>query len=470
MSIRVTLLFLFVLGFSIYAWKNWFVSLCGAIALMAVLQHPDMPRNIGGIQGLNPWNFLILNVVLACRYRYQQDGFRWDMPSGINFLFFLYMVVIIIAALRLLVGDGRYYEMFTTGYVISEHLINCLKWVVPGILLFYGCQTRHRVYLALAVILGVYFLLAIQVVRWVPLSMATGSGDVNRATRYIQNEIGYNRVTLSMMLGGASWAILCCLVLIKDRRYQLAVFGAALFTILGQALTGGRMGYLGWMAVGLILSLVRWRKLLLFIPVVLTLVAVFLPGVRNRMLMGLDQKQGNIIVQGDEDAMTSGRTVAWPLVIEEIQKSPLLGYGRQAMTTTGIQRELIEDFGEPFPHPHNAYLEQLLDNGVIGFLIVMPFYVVILGRAFVLLLDRYDPLYTAAGGMVCALVLALLVGSFGGQTFYPREGSVCMWAAMGVMLRISVERARSRATGQPLFSETEEETNLDLEENSTQPA
>ena len=293
---------------------------------------------------------------------------------------------------------------------------------------------------------------------------------MNKAARYIQNEIGYNRVTLSMMLGGASWATLCCVILFKDRRHQLAVLGVALLVMLGQALTGGRMGYLGWMTVGLVLSLVRWRKLLLFIPVILTLVVVFLPGVQNRMLMGLDQKQGNIVVQGDEDEMTSGRTVAWPMVISEIQKNPITGYGREAMTTQGIQHVLAEDFDEPFPHPHNAYLEQLLDSGVIGFLVVTAFYFTILGRSFPLLLDRSDPLCTAIGATVCALVLTLLVGSMGGQTFYPREGSVCMWAAIGVMLRVSVERSRSRATGEPLFGESEEEEVMEFPEDSPHPA
>ena len=470
MSIRITLCFLFVLGFSYYAWRNWFVSLCGAIALMAVIMHPDMPRNMSGIQGLNPWNFLILNVTLACLRQRQQEGLRWDMPQGITLLFLLYFLIIITAALRLLADDGRYNDLFNTGYVISEHIVNCLKWVIPGILLFYGCQTRRRVYVAMTVILAVYLLLALQVIRWVPLSAATDGGGINKAARVIQNEIGYNRVTLSMMLGGASWAILCCMVLFQDRRHQLGVLAAAVLVMFGQALTGGRMGYLSWIAVGLILSLFRWRKLLLFIPVVLTLVVILLPGVRERMLMGLGQKQGSIIVQGDEDEMTSGRTIAWPLVIEAIQKNPITGYGRQAMTITGIQNELAEDFDEPFPHPHNAYLEQLLDNGVIGFLLVISFYLAILGRAFPLLLDRSDPLCTAIGATVCALVLALLVGAMGGQTFYPREGSVCMWAAIGLMLRVSVERTRARATGQPLFGESEDGATIDLPEDSTQPA
>ena len=49
----------------------------------------------------------------------------------------------------------------------------------------------------------------------------------------------------------------------------------------------------------------------------------------------------------------------------------------------------------------------------------------------------------AAGGACLALVLALLFGAAGSQTFYPREGAVGMWAAIGLMLRATVERRRA---------------------------
>ena len=66
--------------------------------------------------------------------------------------------------------------------------------------------------------------------------------------------------------------------------------------------------------------------------------------------------------------------MAWPLIIAKIKEEPYTGHGRQAMLRSGIAVYLYETFGEIFPHPHNAYLEQLLDNGLIGFGIIMPFY------------------------------------------------------------------------------------------------
>jgi O-antigen ligase len=129
-------------------------------------------------------------------------------------------------------------------------------------------------------------------------------------------------------------------------------------------------------------------------------------------------------------------------VIDKIQERPTWGFGRQAMVRVGLVNFLWAHYRESFPHPHNAYLEMLLDNGIVGFLLVIPFYLVMLFYAVRLFLDRRSPLASAVGGVTLALVLALLVASLGSQTFYPREGAVGMWAAIGLMLRVSLERRR----------------------------
>lgn len=449
--IRTTLLFLLVAFFSAYAWKDWFISLCMAVLLMAVVQHPDFPGNIGGIQGLNPWNFLILNIVLAW-YRYRvSEGPLWDMPAAASRLWIGFLLVILIGVARLLADD--YPEAsFTIGTIFSEYLINTVKWVIPGLLLFDGCRTRQRAAIALGVILSLYFLLGVQVVRWMPLSEMGGSADMaSRASKLIQNEIGYNRVTLSMMLAGASWATLATLPLLWKTMHRLVLLGVGVTIILGQALTGGRTGYVTWIAIGIALAGLRWRKLLLVLPIGLAIIATTMPSVRDRMLQGFGGKQGNFEVGTSAYEMTSGRDIAWPVVIDKIEKAPLLGFGRQGMVTSGARDYLLNTYNESFPHPHQAYLEQLLDNGIVGFLIVVAFFLLVLFRSIPLVLERNDPLICAIGCAGFCLVSALMIGAFGGQTFYPREGSVGMWAAMGLVLRVSVLRKVSAWTGEPVF-------------------
>ncbi len=451
--IRTTLLFLFVAYFSVYAWKNWFISLCAAILLMAVIQHPDFPNSIGGVQGANPWNVLILSVVMAWAARRSDDGYRWDLPRGIGAMLFGTFLVIIVGVLRLL-SENRSPDL-TLGTVISEQLINTIKWIVPSILLFDACRTRRRVAIAIGVILCLYFLLAVQVIRWMPIGSLGGGDDLaSRASKTIQNEVGYNRVTLSMMLAGASWAAMATIPILRKNSHRIMLFTAGGIIAFGQALTGGRTGYVTWIAVGLLLATLRWRKLLLLIPVVLIIIGVTLPSVRDRMFQGFGGQEGNFTSETSAYEMTSGRDIAWPLVIEQIGKSPMFGYGREGMITSGLFDYLLNVYGESFPHPHQAYLQILLDNGFVGFFMFMPFFFYVAWISIPALLNRNDPLICAVGCVTFCLLFSLLIGAFGGQTFYPREGAAGLWAAMGLMLRIHVNLRRARETGDPIFPDS----------------
>jgi hypothetical protein len=92
----------------------------------------------------------------------------------------------------------------------------------------------------------------------------------------------------------------------------------------------------------------------------------------------------------------------------------------------------------------------------VGLLLVLPFYIVVLYHGISLFRDSRSPVFVSAGGVACALVLALLVASVGSQTFYPREGSVGMWCAIGLLLRVYVERSRGFSWEEERSGEPEE--------------
>lgn len=440
---RIVLLYILVTGFSVYAYVNWFRSLCFMILLMGIIEHPDMPKAILGIQGLNPWNILLVNVLIAWLIHRRRERLRWDMPRPVNVLLALYLLLVVVGFVRA-VTDMHGLANFTAGSLTSEYLVNTIKWVIPGLLLFDGCRDRPRLKLAVFSILMVYLMLALQVIRWMPYTFALSGADLEaRSRKIIQKEVGYSRVNMSMILCGGSWATFSILALARRRRQWLLVLAGFLIVAYGQALTGGRMGYVTWGIVGLILCLCRWRRYLLVMPVAVCLIVAVFPGVVERMRSGF----GETTIRGDtvinDYNVTAGRTMIWPFVIEKIKESPLVGYGRLGMNRTGLAVFLRTQLREAFDHPHNAYLELLLDNGILGFLIVIPFYLLMTAYAVGLLLDPRNPWYAAVGGMALSLLLALLVAGLGSQTFYPREGAVGMWAAVGLMMRFIVERQRA---------------------------
>ena len=75
---------------------------------MAVIQHPDMPKTLLGIQGLNLWN-LLLAVVRGRRLgvaRGAARASRWDLPRGVAVLLGLYCWSSCVSFVRLLPQSG----------------------------------------------------------------------------------------------------------------------------------------------------------------------------------------------------------------------------------------------------------------------------------------------------------------------------------------------------------------------------
>jgi O-antigen ligase len=446
MSLRVIACFLFVIGFSIYAYRNWFVSLCATVFLMAFLKHPDMPRGVLGIPGLNMWNLLMGNVLIAWRRQRQYEDLDWDMPPSVRTAVKLYFAVITISFLRMFINPTPFY-IYGRAEIFIEYFLNSIRFLIPAFLLYDGCRTRNRTMMALGSIVLLYFLLAIQVIRYMGIHPDfSGSELSGRAARIVQHSVGYDRVDMSMMLSGASWVAIAFSNLLEKQWQKWALRGAALVIVFGQALTGGRTGYVTWGAIGLVLCTLRWRRFLPLIPLAAAIVVMFMPSVAQRMLSGFGGESGGIVVHENESEITSGRNLVWPAVIAKIKQAPLIGYGRQAMVRTGLSAWARDELGDEFEHPHEAYFEMLLDNGVIGLLCIVPLFYIILKRSAGLFMDRGDKFYEAAGAVALALVLALLIASFGAQTLYPREGVVGMWAAIGVALRLSVERARRNSS------------------------
>ncbi|MET0554051.1 MAG: O-antigen ligase domain-containing protein, partial [Vicinamibacteria bacterium] len=215
--IRLSLLYLVITGLAVYAWRDWFKALCGLILLMGVIQHPDMPKNLLGIQGLNPWNLLLLSVLGAWAAARRREGLRWDLPRYVAVLLGLYMLVVVVSFLRLIPQRGLLTDDdYTMAGIVSEYFVNAVKWIVPGLLLFDGCRSRERYSWAVVCTLGVYVLLAIQVIKWMPIDYALSGDQLEaRSGKILTREVGYHRVNLSMMLAGASWALFSARTLLR---------------------------------------------------------------------------------------------------------------------------------------------------------------------------------------------------------------------------------------------------------------
>ncbi|NOX69197.1 MAG: O-antigen ligase family protein [Gammaproteobacteria bacterium] len=457
--IRYTLLTLVILVLSVYAFRDWYRSLCGLLVLMAFIERYDMPRQMLGITGLNPWNVLIVFIVIAWMINARREQLTWDFSRQIRWLLFIYIAVVFVGFYRMTDGMGSIREFYystgknipTLSELFIDDLLNSLKYVVPGLLIFHGCNTRSRLLWGLGACLLASFFLGIQIIRWMPLSdLSDGDALSERALRVLDRSIGYHRVDLAAMMASASWAFFVSRVLAPNKFWLWTFTGIGMILILSLALTGGRTGYVSWAAVALLLSALRWRKLVLAMPILVLAVVSLVPAVRDRMFQGFGEQsrfESATFGDGNNDyaAITSDRILIWPSVIGAIGDAPLFGYGRKGFFTSGASLEIRRLYpvkGKGFPHPHNAYLEFLIDNGLVGALPVFWFFFVILKQSAIMFRDKDSPLYTATGGIALAYIAGQLVASIGAQSFYPRAGVVIMWAVIGLAMRAYIMREK----------------------------
>jgi len=468
--IRITLLTLLIAYLSVYAWKDWFRAACWLVLLMTIFQHPDMPKAIGGVPGLNHWNFLFVNTVLSWLSNRKKEKLIWEMPKFINTLLFIYGFFIILSVIRYLYDHSGLLALFeVTGSPaprmmndINEYLINCFKWVLPSMIIFDGCRTRKQYNFALGALALMFILLALQVVKSMKLGSLTLSGDAlqYKALKIISDSVGYHRVNVSMMMSGAFWLVFCIKELLSTKYYWYFILPSCFIIFLAMALTGGRTGYGTWAVLGAFYCLFKWRKYILLAPLVYISIIAFAPSTVERLSFGFSSEESaqsqplnghqDIEFEGEEVDLyevTSGRNLAWPLVWDSIKEAPFFGYGREAMANIGITLRMREMYGkfDSFPHPHNAYLQWVQDNGFVGGIPVFLLYFIFLKYSWSLFRDNSEKIYIATGGVSFALLMSFFIASVGSQTFYPREGAVGMWVGIGLLLRVYIERNKKRS-------------------------
>ncbi len=423
--------------------------------MMAFMEHEDMPKGMFGIQGFNMWNLLFLGIFLAWLVNRRREGLTWDMPRHINVLLLLQLAIVLLGFGRMILDRGPLeYSLFS---LTSEHLFNTIKWVLPGVLLFDGCRTRHRLIFAVACLLVLYFLIAGQLIRRIPPSVVLDplSYRSNHIRLKFCQELGYSACNLSAMLAGASWAILASKQLVHRKKYKALLWASAGIVVFGHALTGGRAGYVAWGVVGVVLCLVKWRRYIILAPVVLILLFMIFPGAVDRLSFGFGQSniygESQIDREG-RDILTSGRSEVWPVVVEAISESPIFGFGREGTVRSGVTEHLLVEFGEGYDvtHPHNMYLQWIIDNGITGFIPIVLFYGIIVIYALRLFRDT-DALCAAVGGIGLSLVLAQLVAGMGSQYFYPQVSTMGMWVSIFLVFRCSVEKQWKKSV--PAFRE-----------------
>ena len=463
MSIRLGILYLVIIVALVYAWRDWFVALCVLIALAAVTEHIDMPRKMFGIPGATPWNFLLVGTVVPWLIQRRAQGLRWDAPRPLLAAFMAYVVVIVISGIRGTIDASSIdpnnvsrIAYSPRGFAI-EHLLDPFKLMLPGIMIYDGARTRKRTLGALCAIALVGLLYAFMVSRRMdPRYLLEGTAHL-RARLKLNRDIGLHANDLATIIGASCWGILASIGIYRQRWARVLAYGAAALTGYGMVMCFSRAGYIAWVGVGLILAALRWRKLFLILPVAIAALLVAAPNIPERLFMGFGERDVAGEVSTDLDVVTAGRvTDIWPLAMEEFQRSPLLGQGRRAILRTPMYDKMVAEFDGCPSHPHNAYLEILMDGGIVSLVPILVFFGGIWWISASLFRNRRNRLLQGVGGLSLAHVSLLMITAMSAQSFYPKRSMLpmmCAWAlaarAWTAMRKHRTQTRRVTVPGRP---------------------
>jgi O-antigen ligase len=196
----------------------------------------------------------------------------------------------------------------------------------------------------------------------------------------------------TMILGGAGFVVM--------------IIAGGKAAIVAGILAGG-LFFLVRRGVGAALGYFAAASMLAFV------LAVFTP------LSGYLQHYG----QSDQGMATlSGRTLLWNAVLPAIWRAPILGHGYLASTFVAMQVNAVE-WGAP--HLHNAFLEVLYNNGLVGLALIIIINYVILRNLLRVLrrIPATDFIHQIAAGCLALYASFLLNGffnaSFGGRARPP---------------------------------------------------
>jgi len=406
----------------------------GAVLLLVMLPISAsnlFPHGMLGITGLNPLNLLLLATMGSYVIHGGLQRLGGVLPAP---LLWMYIVPIVLAGL---VGmddvkniPSLMYELGSITYLTPvQYLVATVAkpMIMVAVALMVGLgaarsQKPERFILVLAAAAWLMALIQLGYVALMGVPLATMATPGERS---FYDPIGIHANSLGRL---HLYAIaLLAFVWTETKRPGLRLFLLITLGVLSLALllTFSRAAIAGAGFVGALFVLWKFNAKTAALALIgLMLVALLLGDVvYARLTLGMDQ---------GADAVSAGRIDGiWLPLVPEVAKSPLWGHGLSSVLWSfPMQMGAMTPVG----HAHSAYLQTLLDMGIIGFALLLGYYVHAWKgfRALGADASLNAELRGFFQGAVAALV-AFFVTGLVGSTLTPNAESAYVWIAIGLM-------------------------------------
>ena len=406
----------------------------GAVLLILLLPLSEstlFPHGMFGMTGLNPINLLIGTTLVS----YLAHG--RSKPGGAFLprkLWWLYVVPLLIGGalgsrhatevVPVLYESEVIHFLDATGY-LRDIVAKPLLTVVIALLIA-AAVARSKKAEGFLVAMGVsIWLICLLSIGYVFKSGASIAELASADSRGFFTDIGLHGNSLGRLYAVAYSLLLFAWAQSSDRRFKTACVATMGLLVIALVFTFSRGAFVGFLLVNGLFLLWRFnaKTAALALLVGVALVLMLPEQVFERMSTGFGE---------DANAVSAGRIDGiWLPLLPELWRSPIWGNGLgSTMWSDAMHNGQMLVVG----HPHNAYLEALLDVGALGLAVLLAYYAHVwknlraLGSNAVLSPELRGFYQGAAAGL-----LMLLVTGFVGSSLAPLPEQAFLWMAIGIM-------------------------------------
>jgi O-antigen ligase len=403
----------------------------GVVALLLILPFSRsiyFPHSLLGINGLNPLNVMLAGTLLAWLLRGGGPrGFSGFLPAPLLWLFILPIAIAAMIGLPhvdqipsyLFEGDNH------VGAYIRDQ-VKPLLIVAAALMVGAAVATSQKPERFLVPIVLAMWPLALLEIGFFIASGASLAVVSGRDERAFFEPLGLHSNELGRFHMVAYAFLLFCWWETKSpglRRLLLVTLGLIVVALL---LTFSRAAFLGFLLTSALFMLWKFNRKTLSLAMLATALAMlFLPVYfYERATTGFGEGL---------NSLTAGRLDGiWLPLLPELAKSPIWGNGLSSLKWSEPMR-----LGAMLPvgHAHNAYLEALLDMGIVGLVLLLAFYRYV-WKHFRLLSSNLQLSPELRGyfqGGTAALAAFLATG-MSGSSLRPDGEFSYLWVAIGVLL------------------------------------
>lgn len=417
----------------------------GAVLLVIMLpvQGSNLfPHSVLGIVGLNPMNLVLVATFVS--YLMRGYGFKRFVPKPLVWLFIAPMVVAGLIGMPHVVDiHPAFYEQELIQYTdalgyLSQTLFKPLLTVLVAIMIATAvARAKKAESFLIPVIASVWFMSLMAIGYVVAEGVSLGALALTTSRTFFSG-LGMHANDLGRLYAVAYALLLFTWGETKDLRLKtVLVFTMGILTI-ALVLTFSRGAMVGWVLVNALFLVWKFNAKTIGLALLAAGAGLLvMPGaVVSRMSLGL-------VGGADVNEFSAGRmNDIWIPLFPELFKSPIWGNGLDSIMWS---KAVWTDQMVVVTHPHNAYMQAILDMGLVGMALLLAFYWHVYRCARDLGSNAYlSPTMRGFYQGVVASLLCFIITGFVGSSLRPSMEFAFLWIAIGMMYG---QLARRRTVG-----------------------